>query len=156
MTLDADYYVTPEKLEELKVELEELKSVKRIEVAKRLKRAKELGDLSENSEYIEAREEQSQVERRIFTLEQMLKNAVLIKKPEAKTGHIQIGSTIEVSKDGKAQKFTIVGSSETRPEAGLISNESPLGKAFLAKSEGDSVSIKTPSGTVTYTILKIE
>ncbi len=96
-----EFYVTPERLEELKLELEELKSTKRIEVAKRLKRAKELGDLSENSEYIEAREEQSQVERRIFLLEQMIKNAVLIKKPETKTGRVQIGSTIHVMKDGK-------------------------------------------------------
>lgn len=154
--METDYYVTPEKLEELKLELEDLKSVKRIEVAKRLKRAKELGDLSENSEYIEAREEQSLVERRIFTLEQMMKNAIIIKKPEAKVGIVQIGSTIVVEKDGVQQKFTIVGSSETRPEMGLISNESPLGKAFLGKAVGDVAVIKVPTGSVTYKITKIE
>lgn len=151
-----DYYVTAERLEELKRELEELKTTRRIEVAKRLNRAKELGDLSENSEYIEAREEQGLVERRIFELEQMVKNAVLITKPQENTDRIQIGATFEVEKDGKRHRYTIVGSSEARPEAGLISNESPLGKAFLEKREGDIVKIKVPIGEVTYKIVKIE
>lgn len=151
-----DYYLTAERLEEFKKELEELKTTARIEVAKRLKRAKEFGDLSENSEYIEAREEQNQIERRIFELEQMVKNAVIIKKPEGRKETIQIGSTIEVEKDGQNRKFTIVGSNEARPEAGLISNESPLGKAFLDKKAGDIVKVKVPIGEVTYKIVKIE
>jgi len=151
-----EYYLTAERLDELKKELEELKTTARIEVAKRLKRAKELGDLSENSEYVEAREEQNQIERRIFELEQMVKNAVIIKKPENGRETIQIGSTIEVHKDGTVKKFTIVGSNEARPEAGLISNESPLGKAFLGKKEGDVVKIKVPIGEVTYKIIKID
>lgn len=151
-----NYYLTTERLEELKKELEELKTKARIEVAKRLKRAKELGDLSENSEYIEAREEQGLVERRIFELEQMTKNAVLIKKSETPKSTVQIGSTIQVEKDGKTQKFTIVGSNEARPEAGLISNESPLGRGFLGRKEGDAVKVKVPIGEVTYKIVKIE
>ncbi len=153
--MDMDYYVTPEKLEELKTELEDLKTRRRIEVAKRLKRAKELGDLSENSEYIEAREEQALVERRIYEVEGMIKNAALITKPAKNTVAVQIGSTIEVEHDGKKQTFTIVGSSETRPEAGLISNESPLGKSFLGREAGDKVHIKIPKGEVAYTIVKI-
>ncbi len=151
-----DYYVTPERLQELKVELEDLRTNKRIEIAKRLSRAKELGDLSENSEYFQAREEQAELERRIFTLEQMVKNAMLIERHEGKGGRVSIGSTVHVSRDGKTQKFMIVGSSETRPEAGLISNESPLGKAFLEKQVGDVVKVKVPSGEVTYEIVKIE
>jgi len=154
--MDKDYYVTAERLEELKAELEKLKTEVRIEVAKRLKRAKELGDLSENSEYLEAREEQGQVERRIFELEQMIKNAALIEKPRNNREHVQIGSTIEVAKDGVTRRFAIVGSSEARPEAGKISNESPLGKAFLGKGEGDMVTVKVPVGEVSYKILKID
>lgn len=150
-----EYYLTAERLEELKKELEALKSTARIEVAKRLKRAKELGDLSENSEYIEAREEQSQVERRIFELEQMVKNAILIKKPETNKERLQIGSTFEAMRDGKTVRFRIVGSNEARPEAGLISNESPLGRAFLGKKESDIVKIKVPIGEVTYKIVRI-
>src|SRR3989344_5799255 len=126
--MDEPYYVTAERLVELKAELEMLRTDKRMEVAKRLKRAKELGDLSENSEYIEAREEQAQVERRIFELEQMIKNASLITKEGLGKDWVKIGSTIIVSKNGKDQRFTIVGSSEANPTKGFISNESPLGK----------------------------
>ncbi len=150
-----EYYLTAERLAELKKELEELKTTKRIEIAKRLKRAKELGDLSENSEYQEAREEQGQVERRIFELENIVKNAVIIKKSES-AGVVNIGGTVEVEKDGKTMKFTIVGSNEARPEAGLISNESPLGKAFLGRKVGDIVKVKVPIGEVVYKIVKIE
>src|SRR3989344_3425900 len=92
-------YLTSERLEALKAELQDLKTSKRIEVAERLKRAKELGDLSENSEYFEAREEQAQLEARIIELEDIVKNASVIGKS---TSHskVEIGSTIEVSKDG--------------------------------------------------------
>ena len=152
-----DYYVTAERLEELKKELEEFRTTKRIEIAKRLKRAKELGDLSENSEYQEAREEQSQVERHIFELEQMVKNAVLIEhKPGSGSGKVQIGSTVEVTNGNGTRRFTIVGSTETKPEGGLISNESPLGRAFLDCSAGDKVKVKVPVGEVEYTIVKVE
>ncbi|PIR89354.1 MAG: transcription elongation factor GreA [Candidatus Harrisonbacteria bacterium CG10_big_fil_rev_8_21_14_0_10_40_38] len=151
-----EYYLTAERLEEIKKELEILKTERRLEVAKRLKRAKELGDLSENSEYIEAREEQSRVERQIFEYEQMVKNTILITKPVENVDTIQIGSTFEVEKEGTKTKFTIVGSNEAKPEAGLISNESPLGKSFLGKRVGDKVSVKVPKGEVTYKITNIE
>lgn len=150
-----EYYFTPERLEELKKELQQLKTEKRLEIADRLQRAKELGDLSENSEYFEAREEQAQVEGRIIELEQMVKNAAII--PQTVTGsHVKIGSTIEVRKDGQAKRFRIVGSNEVKPEEGLISNESPLGRAFLDKKAGDVVSVKTPGGEAQYEIVKIE
>src|SRR3989338_2117882 len=116
-----DYYLTQERLDELKAELSELKTSKRADVADRLKKAKELGDLSENSEYIEAREEQAQIEARIYEVEEMIKNASVIKHPVTKD-KVQMGSTVEVSRNGQTMKFTIVGSNEARPEAGLISN----------------------------------
>jgi len=150
-----DYYVTADRLKELKKELETLKTEKRIEVAKRLKRAKELGDLSENSEYTEAREEQTNVERRIYELEQMVKNASIITKPGKGTGMVQIGSTVSVSSGGEHRQFTIVGSSETKPEEGFISNESPIGGALLNKEVGAIVTIKAPKGEVIYKIEKI-
>ena len=73
------YYLTKVRLDELTEELNELKTKKRLEVSERLKRAKEFGDLSENSEYSEAKEEQVQVEARIFELEEIVKNASIIK-----------------------------------------------------------------------------
>ena len=150
-----EQYLSKERIEELKVELEYLQITKRIEVAKRLKRAKELGDLSENAEYAEARDEQRQVERRIYDLEQMLKDAVIITKP-TESSSVQIGSTVHAEHAGKSRIFTIVGSNEAAPDAGKISNESPIGKAFLEKKEGDKVSVQAPSGVRIYTITKIE
>ena len=128
---------------------------RRIEVGERLKRAKELGDLSENSEYFEAREEQAQVETRIAELEDMIKNSEIIEKVHA-LNVVSIGATLEAEKGGQRRKFTIVGSNEAKPEAGLISNESPLGRAFLGKKAGDTVTVKTPNGTVEYKIVTIE
>lgn len=150
-----EHYLTPERLEELKADLNNLKTEKRIEIAKRLKKAKELGDLSENSEYQEAREEQSRVEKRIFDLEEMIKNAVLITKSGVK-GEVLIGSTIKAEKDGKEFNFTIVGANEARPEDGFISNESPLGMAFLGKKVGDEVIINAPIGKIKYKISAIK
>lgn len=147
-------YVTKEKLEELKQELADLKGRKRIEVGERLKRAKELGDLSENSEYFEAREEQAQVETRIGELEDMIKNAEIIEKSTS-TSNVSIGSTVEVEKGGQKMKLTIVGSNEANPEAGFISNESPLGRAFLGKKAGEKVLVSVPKGKVEYLILSI-
>ncbi len=150
-----EHHVTAEKLEELKAELDVLKTTKRMDVADRLKRAKELGDLSENSEYFEAREEQQWVETRISEIEDIIKNAIVITMTHGK-GTVQIGATIEVEVKGKKFKYTIVGAKEARPEAGMISNESPLGKAFIGKKAGDEVKIKIPAGEATYKILKIE
>ncbi|OGY65816.1 MAG: transcription elongation factor GreA [Candidatus Harrisonbacteria bacterium RIFCSPLOWO2_01_FULL_40_28] len=148
-------YLTREKLDELNKELDYLKGPKRFEIAERLKRAKELGDLSENSEYQEAREEQNHVETKIMELESLVKQAVIIQKSNNNDA-VNVGGTVHVKKDGKAYKFTIVGSNESRPESGLISNASPLGRAFLGHKVGDVVVAETPSGKMKYEILKIE
>lgn len=150
-----NYNLTEDRLAELKEELNTLKTVKRIEISERLKRAKELGDLSENAEYAEAREEQERIEKRIMELEDMVQNAVTIKKSFDKR-NIDIGSTVEVTRDGKAMKFFIVGSTEARPEEGKISNESPLGRELIKHGVGDIVTVETPdSRKITYKITKI-
>ena len=148
-------YLTKERFEELKAELETLKNKKRVEVAERLKQAKEYGDLSENSEYAEAREEQANVETRIVELEDVLKQAVTIKKTEG-GDTVTVGSTVTVRKGEKTMTYTIVGSYEVKPEEGRISDESPLGKAFLRKKVGETVGVATPAGTATYEIVKID
>ncbi len=147
-------YVTKEKLEELKQELADLKGRRRIEVGERLKRAKELGDLSENSEYFEAREEQARVEARIGEFEDTIKSAEIIEKSTS-ISNVAIGSAVEVKKDGQTTKFTIVGSNEANPTGGFISNESPLGQAFLGKKVGEKVIVAVPKGKVEYTIVSI-
>jgi len=148
-------YFSEEGLEKLKNELEELKTAKRHEIAARLEHAKSLGDLSENAEYQEAKEEQSLLESRIVEIEEILRNAVIIKK-DAYSSLVQVGSTVRVTSEHGEENFTIVGSEEADPQSGMISNESPLGKAFLGRKIGDTVEVKTPGGTVHYSILAIK
>ena len=147
-------YLSPQGLEKLKRELEELKTVKRREIASRLEAAKALGDLSENAEYQEAKEAQSLNESQIGEMEEKLRNAVVIKKP-TDLNIVQVGATIDVESDLGRETFTIVGSEEASPLEGKISNESPLGKSFLGKKAGETTEIKTPGGMVKYKILKI-
>jgi transcription elongation factor GreA len=151
----ASHYLTKEGLKELQDELNYLKKEGRRDIAERLKRAKEYGDLSENSEYSDAKEAQGKIETRIFELEEILRNNVIIKKDSGRSS-VGIGSTVEVEKNGKSFRYTIVGSRESKPEASLISNESPLGKAFLGKKPGETVDVETPKGRAKYKILKIE
>ena len=148
-------YITEEGLNKLKEELDLLKNTKRKEIANRIKEAKELGDLSENAEYQEAKEEQSFVENRVLELESIIRNVNLIKK-DKKANEITVGSTIEVEKDsGDKFTYTIVGSSEADPTKGLISNESPIGMAFLGKKVGDEAQVEAPSGAIKFKVLKI-
>ncbi|MBI4034087.1 MAG: transcription elongation factor GreA [Candidatus Brennerbacteria bacterium] len=149
-------YLSQERHDELQKELEELKTSGRLEVAKRLKQAKELGDLSENSEYQEAKSAQAELERRIGELGELLRNASIIKK-SAGAATARIGSQVKLEKDDKSEvSYTIVGSSEARPARGLISNESPLGRAILGRRVGDAVKVATPMGEKGYKVLAIE
>ncbi len=147
-------YFSEEGLEKLKQEHEDLKTVKRHEIAARLEHAKSLGDLSENAEYQEAKEEQSLLESRIVELEEILRNAVIIKK-DVRSNLVQVGSTVRVKSEHGEETFTIVGSEEADPKEGKISNESPLGKAFLGRKAGETVEVKTPGGGVHYLINSI-
>lgn len=147
-------YISEEGLKKVKLELEDLKTAKRQEIAQRLDDAKRMGDLSENAEYTEAREAQEFNERKIAEIEEMIKKAVVIGKAKNKD-EIQIGSAFVVKSHGKEHELTIVGSEEADPAKGKISNESPLGKAFLNKKKGDEVKVKTPKGEAKYTIERI-
>jgi len=149
-------YISKEGLEELRERLHALKTEKRKEIAERLEHAKTLGDLSENAEYQETKEEQSLVESQIAELEDSLRDAVVIHKG-LETDKVAIGSTVVVQSSRHGEEtYTIVGSEEADPGAGKISNESPIGKAFLGKHIGDTADVKTPGGATThYTIKKI-
>lgn len=150
-----EYYLSRERFAELQEELKNLKTEGRKAVSERLKKAKDYGDLSENSEYAEAKEEQDRLERHIFELEEMLKSVTIIQKSIGKA-EVTVGATIRVNKGGNEIAYQIVGSNETKPEEGKISNESPLGAAFLGKKVGDIVKIGTPGGDVEYKIVAIE
>ena len=148
-------YLSQEGIETIKKELRELKTKKRQEIAKRLQEAKDLGDLSENAEYFEAKEAQLFNENRIAELEKLLKNAVVIES-SSEEDIVRVGSTIEVKSNNDTEIFNIVGSAEAKPQEGKISNESPLGRAFLGRRIGDEIEIKTPNGITKYKIIKIE
>ena len=153
-------YISIEGLKKIKEELEECKIAKRKEIAIRLEEAKLLGDLSENAEYSSAKEAQSFNEGRIFELEEIIKESTVIKSVRKGQKKISIGTVFEVkpmnSKPSKKQVFTIVGFQEADPINGKISNESPLGKAFLGGQISDIIEVETPGGKSKYKIICIK
>jgi transcription elongation factor GreA len=152
-----DVILTPEGLQKLKDELEDLSTTKRREVAERIKEAREFGDISENSEYDDAKNEQAMVEQRIAQLEDRLRSAQVVEAKDLSNDQVGVGTVVNVTFDGKEkQSFTIVGSAEAKPPTRL-SNESPVGKALMGHKKGDEVTISLPSGkTRTAKITKIE
>ena len=146
------YQITEEGRKELEAELEELKG-RRGEIADKIAEARDYGDLSENAEYDSAREEQGLVETRVAEIEDILQNAEIIKIKSSDRVHV--GSTVEV-KSNKTFTYTIVGPVEADPMNGKISNESPLGTALMDKTVGDTATITTPKGEITYTIVSLK
>ncbi len=153
----AEQFLSREKVDELKKRLKELQTTKRFEIAERLKRAKEHGDLSENFEYAQAKEDQDKLEREIFDLEILLKNARIITKPKSKNV-VNVGLAVTIKSKGKEEvTYTIVGSQDSDPAQNKISNLSPIGRALIGKKAGDVVRVKTPKGEeVEYEIINIE
>ncbi len=152
-------YISSEGLEKLKKELKERQTVSRQEIAQRLDEAKLLGDLSENAEYSAAKEAQSFNEGKILELDKNIKESIVLKPARKGQKKVKIGAVIEVKlMDGNSnnQTFMIVGSQEADPGNGKISNESPLGKAFLDKEINDIIEIETPKGKVNYKIMVIK
>jgi transcription elongation factor GreA len=151
-------YLTKEKFNLLKQELDELKTVKRREVAENLDYARGLGDLSENAEYHEARELQANIEDRIAKLESILKNATIVSSEATHGEYVRIGSAVIIEKQGRKdqKKFKIVGSEETDMASGKLSNRCPLGAAVLGKKVGETFSFNSPTGTMTYKVISIE
>lgn len=149
--------LTSEGLVKLEQELENLKTVRRREVADKIKIAISFGDLSENSEYDEAKNEQAMIEARILQIEAMLKNVKILDVGELDTEVVNVGSKVHVLdvEFDEDETFHIVGSTEANPDAGKISDESPVGKGLLGHRVGDIVAIPVPNGTVNYKILDI-
>lgn len=151
--------VTKEGLEKLQRELEELRTKTRGEVAQRLKEAIAMGDLSENSEYDDAKNQQSFVEGRIKELEQQIRTAEIIdSSKKRRKNRVDVGMTviIEDLEDHTEESVQIVGSTESDPFEGKISNESPVGRALMGAKAGDIVEAEAPTGVVKYKIIKIK
>lgn len=153
--MDTKEYISKEKHEELKKELDFLTRVRRKEIAEALEAAKALGDLSENAEYHSAREAQAGVEERIMVIEEIMKSAV-ITSGKHKTDTVGIGSVVTVKCGKDERTYTIVGSEEANITEGKISNKSPLGEAMMGKRRGDDFSYATPNGEKSCTIVDIK
>ncbi len=151
-----EVFLTPEGRQKLEEELSFLVNVRRPEIARRIKEAKDEGDVSENAGYDEAKTQQGFLEGRIQELEHVLKIAKMIDEPHSHD-KVQMGSTVTVCEDGEGveETFRIVGSAEASPASGLISNESPLGKALLNKVVGDAITVQTPGGVLHFKIMAI-
>jgi len=156
MNISEKSYLSREKFEELKQELDFLTTTRRKEIAEKLEYAKALGDLSENAEYQEAREDQANTEERIAQVESLLRSAEIISNHKGDV--VDVGSTVTLQKEGSdsTQKYKIVGAEEADVSQKKISNESPLGEAVVDKKKGEEIIVQTPSGEVKYKILKVE
>jgi transcription elongation factor GreA len=149
-------YLTPEGYKKLEDELEHLIEVRRPEVARAIHEAKMDGDVSENAGYEEAKRQQAFLEGRIMTVQSMLDSAVIIES-NGPSDTVLLGSKVTVAENGfEPERYVIVGSAESDPSSGRISNQSPLGSALMGRRVGDWVTFETPGGPVEMELLKIE
>ena len=153
-----EFKLSAERLEELQKEMTYLKTVREKEVADQIKEARSFGDLSENSEYDEAKNEQGKLYSRIAELENILSNYVVIEEHETDPNSVRLGSTVKVVdlEFNEEESYQVVGSQEADPMNGLISEESPFGKALLGKVVGDDVVVEAPAGVLRYQVLDIQ
>ncbi|SET66061.1 transcription elongation factor GreA [Salinibacillus kushneri] len=158
MATEKSYYMTEEGKEKIEKELHQLKTEKRQEVVERIKIARGFGDLSENSEYDAAKDEQAFVESRIAQLEKMIRNAVIIENDNENQNVVQLGKSVTFQElpDGDEETYTIVGSAESDPFEGKISNDSPMAKSLLGREVGEEVPVVTPGGEINVKIVKVE
>ena len=147
------FYVTKQGLEKVKAEYEKLRDFKR---QKTMGEAPTLLHSEEpNPEYLAFQEDMSLLDARIAEHENILQNAELIQKPPRGKGDIiNLGATVICEVDGEQDEFTILGSLESNPSAGKISNESPVGKALLGSRVDDVVDVHS-SVHVIYKVLKV-
>lgn len=143
-------------LEKLKNELEFLRTQGRTDIAEKIRVARGYGDLSENSEYDEAKNEQAKIEARIVQLEKMLEEAVIIEE-EGTTDTVCVGTTVTVFDVDFEEEVTykVVGPAEADPVLGMISDDSPLGRALIGAKKGDEVVAEAPVGELRFKILDI-
>ncbi len=152
------HYLTPEGKKQLQEKLNLYKTVKRPDVVRRIGIAREFGDLSENSEYDAAKDEQAQIEAEIAEMEHILLNAEIIDKKKISSDIVNIGCKVRLYDEDfdEEVEYRITGSSESDPRNGIISNVSPVGKALIGHKKGDKITVQTPGGMTTYSIVEID
>ncbi|MCC8017940.1 MAG: transcription elongation factor GreA [Clostridiales bacterium] len=150
--------LTYQGLQKLETELQDLKVIRRKEVAQKIKEAREQGDLSENAEYDAAKDEQRDIETRIEEIEKILKNAEVVVEEEVDLDAIGVGCQVRIldCEFDEELEYKIVGSTEANSLKGMISNESPVGRALLGAKVGETVEVETQAGILTYKVLEIQ
>jgi transcription elongation factor GreA len=144
--------LTPAQRDALAAELAELEGPRRTAIVQAIKVAREHGDLSENFEYHAAKNEQGLLEARIRTLRSRLDHAVIVDESELPAGEVGVGSKVVVEDDdGQTLEVEISGAGG----AGAVSPDSPLGRALVGRSEGDSVEVQAPQGAWTARIVSV-
>src|SRR3984893_6369464 len=154
------YRLTPEGFAKMKEQLDFLRKTKRKEIADYIHEAKEAGDISESSAYEDAKNEQAKVEGEVMQLEQLLALAEIMTpdmhEHDNGPATARIGMQVEVENERGAKRlFKLVETFEADPKSGLISDQSPVGKALIGHKVGDEVSVSTPGGISSYSILSI-
>src|SRR5690554_491887 len=150
--------MTAEGYARLEEELKHLKTVARPEVIKTIAEAREHGDLSENAEYHAARDRQSFIEGRVAELEDKISRAQVIDPSKLSGDTVKFGATVRVVDENteKEMSYQIVGEIEADVKAGRIAVTSPIARAMIGKTVGESVEVMTPRGTKAYEILGIQ
>ncbi|MBQ7978067.1 MAG: transcription elongation factor GreA [Clostridia bacterium] len=157
--MEKEIVVTEEGLKQLKDRLEFLIKVKRPECVEKIGIARSYGDLSENGEYQAAREEQAQIESEIMEIEDKLRHVRIIDDKDIDTSVVSLGCTVKIHdlKFDEDMTYKIVGSTESDPINGLLSNESPAGKALMGAKVGDIVTYKSINmGEIQLKVLDIK
>ncbi|HEX9768821.1 MAG TPA: transcription elongation factor GreA [Kiloniellales bacterium] len=150
--------ITKQGLAQMEEELKHLKSVARPEVIRAIAQARDHGDLSENAEYHAARERQSFIEGRLAELEDKIARSEVIDVTTLSGKTVKFGATVTIIDEDTEEKLTyqLVGEVEADVKAGRLAINSPLGRALIGKSVGDSVDVMTPNGDKMYEILKVK
>lgn len=151
--------VTREGLQKMKEELEFKETTEKMRIAEQLKVAISYGDLSENAEYDAAKNDQAALEQRINELRQMIDHAVVVDESKINTDAVGFGTRVTIidvdDEDAEEETYTIVGTSESDPLSGKLSNESPVGAALLGAHVDDVVVAQTPAGSTHFRVLNI-
>jgi transcription elongation factor GreA len=150
--------MTSEGFEKLEAELHRLKSEERPRIIQQISEARTHGDLSENAEYHAAKEQQSLNEAKVADLEDKLSRAEVIDPTQLSGSTVKFGATVTlVDEDSNEKvKYKIVGEFEANVREGKISIGSPIARALIGKSKGDTAEVATPKGTRSYEVLKVE
>ncbi len=151
-------YYSPEGLNKLRQELDQLKAIERPKISQQIAEARDKGDLSENAEYDAAKEAQGLLELKISKMEDLLANARILDKSQMDTSKVMVLSTVTLKNkaNGATMTYTLVSESEADLKAGKISVNSPIGQGLLGKKVGEEASILVPNGTISFEIIDIK